>query len=238
LREFVQDRVIRTTMSDSPAELAAKWRVPLNELREECQSLWEKGRPRKPWLKLRDPESDGDRDQETPKGDRIILGYDGHVVLAHFARAFFPAYIPGYRTHYGSVVYSSDPAACDDVFEISWRVNQLRKSGAPPPPGTEVVARAIGDDQSEFSRLDLPPQLGGNGKGCFGNLCIHRDRLPMGYLHSRLVPILIEPGRTRWCCLLPLRFWSATLTKIWESGPPSHPLDLFSVRCRAMGIQP
>jgi hypothetical protein len=223
---------------DSPSLSAAKWRVPLSELRDECQSLWERGRPRKPWLKPRDPEADGDRDEGTPKGDRMILGYHGYVVLGHFARAFFPAYIPGTRTHYGSVVYSLDPAGCDDLFELAWRVNQLRKSGAPPPPGTEQVAWAIGDDQSQFSRLDLPAQLGGNGKGCFGNLCIHRSRLPLGYLHSRLVPILIEPRRTKWCCLLPLRFWSSHLIGIWQSGPPCYPQEVFSARCRALGINP
>ena len=168
----------------------------------------------------------------------MILGYDGYVVLGHFARAFFPAYIPGNHTHYGSVVYSTDPGDCDGVFELAWRVNQLREIGYTPPPGTEKVARAIGDDHSNFVRLDLPTQLGGNGKGCFGNVCIHRSRLPLGYLHTRLVPILIEPRRTKWCCLLPLRFWGSTLTEIWQSGPPCYSPELFAEQCRAVGIQP
>ena len=222
----------------SPSLLAAKWRVPLSELRDQCQALWESGRPRKPWISLRDPEPDGDRDGAVPKNDRVILGYHGRVVLGHFARAFFPAYIPGRHTHYGSVVYSSDPAGCDGIFELAWRVNRLREHGGPPPPGTEEAARAIRDDQSGFSRIDLPVQLGGNGKGCFGNLCIHRTRLPLGYLHSRLVPLLIEPKRTKWCCLLPLRFWSPALTEIWQSGPPCNPTVEFSARCRAVGIEP
>ena len=42
----------------SPLLLGAKWRVRLSQLREECQSGWESGRPRKLWLTLRDPEAD------------------------------------------------------------------------------------------------------------------------------------------------------------------------------------
>jgi len=41
----------------SPLLLVEKWRVRLSQLREECQSGWESGRSRKPWLTLRDPEA-------------------------------------------------------------------------------------------------------------------------------------------------------------------------------------
>ncbi|WP_395736751.1 hypothetical protein [Prosthecobacter sp.] len=174
----------------------------------------------------------------TPKADRLILAYHGYVVLGHFARAFFPAYIPGQNTHYGSVVYSTNPSDCPAVFDLAWRVNELRFGQSPPPPKTEAVANAIRDDRSSFAVIKLPPTLGAKPGSCFGNICIQRTRLPLGYIHTRLVPILIQPEKTDWCTLLPLRFWSPDLIKIWQGGPPAYPPEPFLEECRRFDVTP
>ena len=205
---------------------------------EALRALWESGRPRKRLFSFGFPEPDARLDQMTPAAAKRILLYQGQVVLGHVARAFFPAYIPGRNTHYGSVVYSTDSVPVDSIFALAWRVNELRKDKAPPPAGTEKVASAIRDDRSQFARLMLPPSVGGLERCFFANVCIHRSRLPLGYLHDRLVPLLIAPAKTEWCTLLPIRFWPDSLRANWSSGPPAYEPEPFKAQCSLYGIQP
>lgn len=184
------------------------------------------------------PEFDLWADHVTPWDDRMMLAHEGTVVLGHFVRAFFPAYIPGRRAHYGSVVYGKDPAMCTEVFDLAWRVNELRQNHRPPPQGTEIVASSIRNDQSSFPRIELPPALGVEKGRFVANLCIHRSRLPLGYIHSRLVPLLICPDKTHWSCLLPRRFWSPRMVEVWKSGPPVYPREAFAAQCRYMRVKP
>lgn len=221
-----------------PAILADKWPRSLRPLLAECQQRWASGRPKRKWWSFRDPEADLSQDRRSPRADRLLLSYDGHVTLGHFARAFFPAYIPGDQTHYGSVVYASDPTSCDEVFDLAWRVNELRRDHSRPPAGTEIVAQAIRDDTSDFARIEMPSALGVGTGRYFANICIHRSRLPLRYLHSRLVPILIHHSATPWCSLLPLRFWSPQMIEIWESGSPAYPAEEYAAHCRKFGIRP
>ncbi len=221
-----------------PSKLAEKWPRSLQALLADCQQRWDSGRPKRRWWSFGEPEADLPQDQASPRDDQRLLAYDGIVTLGHFARAFFPAYIPGDQTHYGSVVYANDPASSDEVFHLAWRVNELRQDGSTPPPGTEAVAKAIRDDHSDFSRIEMPAALGVGAGRYFANICIHRGRLPLGYIHSKLVPILILPERTPWCSILPLRFWSPELVDIWKSGAPAYPREPFALQCRAFGIRP
>jgi len=172
----------------SPAKLAQKWTGRLESLLSETRKLWDTKRPRKTWLSLRAPEADAAHDQMTPRSAQKVLGHRGRVVWGLVSRAFFPSYIPGRNTHYGSVVYGLDHHEPDSIFELAWSVNQLREAGVTPPPGTERVAAAIRDDRSNFVRLKLPVEVGAHGTSYFANLCIHRTRLPLGYIHDRLLP--------------------------------------------------
>ena len=221
-----------------PERLAEKWPRPLQTLLTDCQQRWNSGRPNRRWWSFSDPEPDFSHDKYSPRKDRLLLAYEGIVTFGHFARAFFPAYIPGDHTHYGSVVYSNDPAFSDAVFDLAWRVNELRKDQSAPPPGTETIANAIRDDSSDFARIELPQTLGVGGLCYFANICIHRTRLPLGYLHSRLVQILIQPSRTPGCCILPLRFWGQRMIDIWASGLPAYPAEPFLKQCRVFGVRP
>lgn len=221
-----------------PEELSAKWLGQLDHLLSEARELWNAGKPRKPLLSFSQlPETDSRADQMAPAAAKQILGYQGRLVWGHFARAYIPAYIPGKNTHYGSVVYSADAEPADSIFELAWKVNELR-SGKPVPRGTEEVARAIENDQSQFARIALPRELGVTGNCFFANLCIHRSRLPLGYIHDRLVPLLILPEKTQWCTLLPLRFWPDQLQAVWSSGPPAGDQARYRAMCASNRVEP
>jgi hypothetical protein len=222
----------------SPKKLMEKWAEHISDLPGRMTRRWESGRPQKRFFLSVPSESDSAADQLTPPKDQRLLLQEGYVVMGHFARAFFPAFIPGKMTHYGSVVYCLDPAPVEKLFELAWRVNLLRKDNSPPPAGTETVATAIRDDRSQFVRLRLPPQVSTVEQSFFANICIQRTRLPFGYIHDRLVPLLVAPQKTEWCMLLPIRFWDDGFKEAWCSGPPANDQKLFHTRCQLHRITP
>ncbi|MEI9895253.1 MAG: hypothetical protein WDN28_15520 [Chthoniobacter sp.] len=100
------------------------------------------------------------------------------------------------------------------------------------------MTQAMRDDQSSFTRLRIPVEAGAHGEAYLANLCIHRTRLPAGYLHSRLLPVLVAPPRTSYCCILPLRFWAPALTELWSSGPPVRPAFAYAALLERFKIEP
>lgn len=227
-------------MSDdySPAKLSQKWTGRTERLLCGVKELWEGSRPKKRLFSFGPPEADDKNDRITPLDAKRALVYRGHVVWGLITRAFFPSYVPGRNTHYGSVVYGLDGHEPDSVFDLAWCVNQLRENDATPPVGTEQIASAIRDDRSNFSRLRLPLDLGAHGESYLSNLCIHRSRLPTGYLHDRFLPLLVAPVETEWCCILPLRFWTPMLKEIWSRGPPAYEPLVFAEMMAHYKIQP
>lgn len=222
----------------SPSKLSKKWRTYLEPLLTESQDRWSQLRPRRSFFSWGFPEDDAADDRLAPATDKKALLYKGEVVWGVISRAFFPAYLPGRHTHYGSVVYAVDNQAPYSVFEMAYRVNELRDGVTVPPEGTVHIAAMIRDDHSDFSRVRLPSVLGAKGDAYLANLCLHRSRLPLGYVHDRLVPLLIAPTETEWCCLLPLRAWSPKLQEIWGSGSPAYYPSAFASMMVAYNIEP
>ena len=219
----------------SPAKLSAKWAGQMQPLLTGVREQWEFVRPRWTFLRLRWHAAN---DRATPLKAKPALLFRGQVVWGFISRAYLPAYVPGRRTHYGSVVYALDPHEPDSIFELAWAVNELRANRLPPPPGTETIAAAMRDDQSVFTRLRLPVETGAHGEAYLANLCIHRTRLPGGYLHDRLLPLLVAPRETEWCCILPMRGWTPQLKSLWLSGPPANDPVEFNRRLTQANIKP
>jgi len=226
-------------MSDySPVQLSAKWLQWMDPFLEETQALWEKGRPRKRFFSFGLPEHDAYVGEYAPSPAKAALLYEGEVVWGMIARAFFAAYLPGKNTHYGSVIYSTGGPEFDSVFELAWKVNELRQDNSPPPPGTQAIAQAMRNDRSDFARLMLPREIDESESSYLANLCIHRTRLSGGYLHERLLPILICPKKTPWCCILPLRFWSAQMKDVWLAGSPANDPVRYQAMLKKYNIEP
>ncbi len=222
----------------SPAKLSAKWAGHMQPLLAAARAQWERARPRLTLLPLHWQIADIRKDRGTPPKAKKALLFRGRVVWGLVSRAYLPAYVPGHRTHHGSVVYSLDAREPDSIFELAWAVNELRANRLTPPPGTESVAAAMRDDRSAFARLRLPEEVGAYGEAYLANLCVHRTRLPGGYLHDRLLPILVFPERTEWCCILPLRGWPQPLQELWLSGPPANDPVEFNRMLAAAKVRP
>jgi len=225
----------------TPEKASEKWVAEMQSLLASTRELWKVQRP-KQWLLFRSlqplREKDAPRDRLALQHAKESLLYRGYVVWGCITRAYFPAYIPGKHTHYGSVVYTLVERDPSPVFQLAQAVNRLREDRSPAPAGTEKVAAAIRDDHSTFVRLKLPAEIGADPRSYLGNICIHRTRLPSGYLHDRLLPILVIPEETDWCCILPLRGWPPRLREIWLSGPPAYQPDAFDRMLKDHKIRP
>lgn len=200
--------------SNKPEHLLKKWDGKLELLLSKLNESWDLSNSDRP------PMKDSRNDTMTPRSDKKKLLLHGKVVWGVVTRAFKPAYIPGKHTFYGSVAYSLDSLDCP--FELAWKVNQLREYYPTIPKGAEKVAKSIQNDLSNFARMKLPKELDITGESYFANICIHRERLPLNYIHNRLLPVLVAPDKTKWCCILPLEYWDEEFKQIWTSGPPIY----------------
>lgn len=205
----------RSRMSDYNEEKAyARWRGQMGDCLKEARALFAK----RPLVCL--PDADLLKDNTRSLFTKMIVLNRGRLVWGCFARAFWPAYVPGARNHYGTVLLSFDPSFEDSpgLFRLSKELRELRNSDA-EPVGFGRFCRIIRDDHHGPNRVRVPAQLTGGKIVYYQSICIQRKRLPIGYLHHRLVPVLALPT-IRYCMILPLRFWSARLREIWQFGEP------------------
>lgn len=202
------------------------------------RALWEREKNRKGFLSFSNPDKDVKNDSATSASANNALLRNGRVVWAWIARAFFPSYMPGVNTHYGSVVYAMDENEPDSLPELWEAVNRLRDPNVVPPKGCEKLAIGMRTDRNCTARLLLPPELGALGESYFADMCILRTRLPGGYLHRRLVPILAASRDTEACCILPLRGWTPEFKQLWLSGPPAFDPRQFSGMLQKYKVTP
>ena len=165
--------------------------------------------------------------QDTVMPDRTakFLVYNfGRVVWGVFARAFWPIYIPGKHDHYGSVVFGFDHFFNDSpaLFEIVEDLRALREQGGEPKHLNKFAAQIRNDSFPTPNRVRIPPELAGERKAYFQSIYIPRTSLPGGYLHTRLVPIVVHP-MSSYAIMVPLKFWPEKFKAKWLEGKP--PLD-------------
>ncbi len=144
----------------------------------------------------------------------------GRVVWGVFARAFWAIYRSGRNNHYGTVVLGFDSIFEDSsaLFGISQDLRTLRE-GVGEPEFLETFARQIRDDTKGRNRIRIPKELSCGRAAYFQLVYVPRTRLPCGYLHHRLVPVIAHPASS-YACILPLEFWPADFKRKWLEGEP------------------
>jgi hypothetical protein len=163
----------------------------------------------------------------------------GRAVWGVFVRAFWPIYMGGKRGHHGSVVASFDPFFEDSpgLFEISEDLRRLRESSN-EPKSVEKFARILRNDYRAPARVTVPKELTTGRKVFFQSVFIPRSRLPGGYLHHRLVPIVASRIVSA-AQILPLKFWPPEFQRIWQLGEPLLPAEtLAEYQRRSPTIRP
>jgi hypothetical protein len=146
----------------------------------------------------------------------------GHLTWGVFTRAFWPIYRPGITPRfYGSVVFSFGTQDEDSpsLFEVAQEIRTLRDDDEDPLEGVEDFARIIRDDYSAEARVPVPGILAMRNGCHLQSIGIERHKLPCGYLHHRLVPIITHPA-IPYATLVHHRYWSPDFTTTWLSGHP------------------
>ncbi|HEV2695650.1 MAG TPA: hypothetical protein VG347_22350 [Verrucomicrobiae bacterium] len=174
---------------------------------------------------IRMPEPSCWQDVVMPDRTAKFLLYNfGQIVWGVFARAFWPIYTPGKNNHYGSVVFGFDPFFKDTpaLFEMTEDLRTLRENGGEPKHLKKFASQIRNDSFPTPNRVRIPPELAGERKAYFQSIYIPRPSLPGGYLHSRLVPIIVHP-MCSYAILMPVKFWPEKFKAKWLEGKP--PLD-------------
>jgi hypothetical protein len=152
---------------------------------------------------------------------RCFVAKFGVITWGVFTRAFWPIYQPGISPRfYGSVIFSSSPEDEDapSLFEIAQEVRMARDYDL-PVEGIEEFLSIIRDDYSMAMRVPVPEALAMSPGYHLQSIGIERHKLPQGYLHHRLVPILTH-SRIPYATLVDCKYWSPEFTAIWRSGDP------------------
>jgi hypothetical protein len=152
---------------------------------------------------------------------RCFAAKFGIITWGVFTRAFWPIYQRGVSPRfYGSVIFSSSPEDEDapSLFEIAQEVRTARDDDV-AIDGIEDFLSIIRDDYSLAMRVPVPEVLAMDPGYHLQSIGIERHKLPQGYLHHRLVPILTHP-RIPYATLVDCKYWSPGFTAIWQSGDP------------------
>jgi hypothetical protein len=182
--------------------------------------------------RIRDPEGDA-----IP--NRKLVFSSGTVVWGFFVRAFWPCYMAGRYSHYGTVIVSFDPALEDPktLFEVGARLRNLRKPVQVPPSLKDFVT-ALRDDYKGVPRLKIPGELTGGREIYFQSILALRNRLPTGILHHRLVPVLAHP-ESEYCTLVPHLCWPGEFKATWLKGDaPLSAKELAGYQARFPSVKP
>ncbi len=145
----------------------------------------------------------------------------GRVTWAVFARAYWAIYQPGRSPgFYGSVIVSNDPVDDDGpvLFEIAEYTRRVSEYNV-PLTGIEDFARVIRDDYELPPVMEVPESIA-QKKGVFlQTILMERAKLPGGYLHHRLIPVVAAAG-SGFVSPVPHRYWGDEFRACWSGGDP------------------
>jgi hypothetical protein len=143
----------------------------------------------------------------------------GRVTWAVFTRAFWAIYQPGLSpVFYGSVVVSDDVAdeSTPSLFEIAEYSRRVKEYDV-PIDGIEEFARVIRDDNSLPDTMEIPVGIAMKRGVFLQTVGIERARLPCGYLHHRLLPV-VYLRRSGFVSIVHHRYWGAEFSARWCAG--------------------
>jgi hypothetical protein len=145
----------------------------------------------------------------------------GVLTWGVFARAFWSIYQKGsWPLFFGSVIWSraEEDEDAPSLFEIAEQVRIVRDFDV-PTEGIEEFVATIRDDYEMTQRIPVPESVAMREGYFLQSIGIPRRKLPDGYLHHRLVPIVTHP-KIPYATILDCRFWTEDFTTIWRSGDP------------------
>jgi Fe-S cluster assembly iron-binding protein IscA len=198
------------------------------EMLEGCRERWEwpSGRLGRMQARLsRHREFSADCHNEAVPADLIapytILLDTGRIVWGAVVEGDDLVTAPGAEDRSARVVYGLTPffdRRPDALQRIGDALSVLPSETTEEEPDEERFALAAlmrsGDDP--LQKL-LPMSLtGGHTSVCLSTLIVWRDRLPARQLTHPVLPLVVCPEKTPHCMLLPLRYWSPDLVRLWH----------------------
>lgn len=148
----------------------------------------------------------------------------GRVTWAVFARAYWAIYQRGVSPgFYGSVLVSDDPSdeSSPALFEISEYSRRVREFDV-PLDGIKEYAHVIRNDDSPNDRIEVPVALAMKPGVWLHTILVERAKLPLGYLHHRLVPVVYVRG-SPFVSIIHHRYWGAEFRALWSAGDSPLP---------------
>jgi hypothetical protein len=152
--------------------------------------------------------------------DQLLLLKQGAIVWASLVQANNLLFKPGENNHPANIVYSADPVFHGNLEELGRIARELyelkeKQLNHPEVADLTTIAQAITNEMDRLLNIEISDSLTAHRIVYFTTIMVHRKHLPFGYLNSGWFPILIAPDKTTAVMLLPSRYWSPSLLKVW-----------------------
>jgi hypothetical protein len=155
--------------------------------------------------------------------DRHILFKHGQIVWGRIVQANTQLFQPGKIDCPADIVCSPDPifnSNIQDLVRIARELYDLKNQTIEHPEvlDLKILADALTNEMEALFNVKIPDSIALDKLVYFTTIMVHRKHIPCGYLKASWFPVLIAPDKTPASMILPARYWSPYLLKIWRSN--------------------
>lgn len=145
---------------------------------------------------------------------------EGMIVWGYIIQANLLLFKPGKNHSTAAIVYSLDPAFNDNLGElhrIATELYELKNKIIEHPELLDLkeIAKAITNEKDTLINVQIPNSVALDKVVYYTTIPVYRRDLPLNYLKSCWVPILVAPKQTSISRILPTRYWSSSMIKAW-----------------------
>jgi hypothetical protein len=198
----------------------------MKELLNECRMIYKNRKKHfnlfdRVYNKLKKPNwmiKENDRRFESIYDEQDLLYSHGRIVLAHLVQANTLLFEPGKDDCPACIVFSEDTYFDENIDEMSEIANNLYilKDTAVEDLELKEFADVITDQMTALYNVQLPNSITNNKLVYYTTIMVKRSHLPNQYLKLGWFPILVCPEKTKASIILPCKYWSTKLIKMWQ----------------------
>ncbi|QSX04646.1 hypothetical protein JYG23_07980 [Sedimentibacter sp. zth1] len=165
------------------------------------------------WIKKND-----DSRFECIYDEQELLINKGKIVYGRIVQANASLFQPGIFDSPAGIVFSEDYYFNEHVNQLSKVANSLYalKNKQIEDEKLKIFTDAITDETTALYNVQVPKLITSNIAVFYTTIMVHRKHLPARYLKLNWFPVLVLPTQTKAVMILPSKYWSKQLKKIWK----------------------
>ncbi len=149
--------------------------------------------------------------------DKNVLYRNGRIVWGFIIQANDYLFKPGRGNYPAAAVFSTNSYFNDRLYLLSEIAEKLYSLKGKTDANIELTrfAEIITGERDVLYNLPIPESLTGGKVVYYTTIMVHRKHLPVNWLVSSWLPLLVHPTKTKAAIILPANYWEPDLKKFW-----------------------